>query len=235
MDGKRLVRRVQLENILSFGPSTPPLELEPLNVLIGPNASGKSNFIEALSILAATPRDVQTPIREGGGTVEWLWKGSQDIPMATLEVIVENISNEIPLRYRLSFSELFARFTLMDEVVEDEHASSPDESPVFYYQYRGGEPVVRADRRPSSVRHLERGTVRFSQSILSQLRNPGSFNELEQLTETFEGMHFYREFQIGHDTPLRTASASRSYPRLPVGRRLKSRRGIELSAESTDH
>ena len=203
MDGKRLVRRVQFENILSFGPSTPPLDLEPLNVLIGPNASGKSNFIEALTILAATPRDVQTPLREGGGTVEWLWKGSQDVPMATLDVIVENMLNEIPLRYRLSFSELFARFTLMDEVVEDEHASSPDESPVFYYQYRGGEPVVRAGRRPSSVRHLERGTVKFSQSILSQLRNPGSYNELELLTQTFEEMHFYREFQIGHGTPLR--------------------------------
>ena len=49
MDGKRFLRSIRLQNILSFGPDTPELTLEPLNVLIGPNASGKSNLIEALS------------------------------------------------------------------------------------------------------------------------------------------------------------------------------------------
>ena len=75
MDGKRFLRSIRLRNILSFGPDTPELPLEPLNVLIGPNASGKSNLIEVLSLLRAAPRDLQQPIREGGSIREWLLEG----------------------------------------------------------------------------------------------------------------------------------------------------------------
>ena len=35
----REIRTIRLENILSFGPGNEPFSLEPLNVLIGPNAS----------------------------------------------------------------------------------------------------------------------------------------------------------------------------------------------------
>ena len=74
MDGKRLIQKIRLRNLLSFGPDTEEFELQPLNVLIGANASGKSNLIEAISLLQAAPRDLQVPIREGGGVAEWLWK-----------------------------------------------------------------------------------------------------------------------------------------------------------------
>ncbi|HXB74019.1 MAG TPA: AAA family ATPase [Candidatus Acidoferrales bacterium] len=47
----RLLVQIKLDNLLSFGPGTAPVELENLNVLIGPNAAGKSNLIEALSLL----------------------------------------------------------------------------------------------------------------------------------------------------------------------------------------
>jgi DNA repair exonuclease SbcCD ATPase subunit len=36
-----LLRQLTLQNLLSFGPATPPLALESLNLLIGPNGSGK--------------------------------------------------------------------------------------------------------------------------------------------------------------------------------------------------
>ena len=49
MEGRRFIESIRLDRILSFGPNDEAFELEPLNVLIGPNASGKSNFIEALS------------------------------------------------------------------------------------------------------------------------------------------------------------------------------------------
>ena len=75
MEGMRFIQSIRLENILSFGPDTAELPLEPLNVLIGPNASGKSNLIEALSLLHAAPSDLQEPVRRGGGISDWLWKG----------------------------------------------------------------------------------------------------------------------------------------------------------------
>ena len=48
MEGMRFFQTIRLDRILSFGPNEEAFALEPLNVLIGPNASGKSNLIEAL-------------------------------------------------------------------------------------------------------------------------------------------------------------------------------------------
>ena len=42
MQGKRLLRSIRLKNLLSYGSEGETLELEPLNVLIGANARGKS-------------------------------------------------------------------------------------------------------------------------------------------------------------------------------------------------
>ena len=66
------IRRINLQGLLSFPPDMEPFELQPLNVLIGPNGSGKTNFIEALELLHATSTDFAAAIREGGGAAEWV-------------------------------------------------------------------------------------------------------------------------------------------------------------------
>lgn len=209
MDGKRFIRSIRLENILSYGPETSAFDLEPLNVLIGPNASGKSNLIEALSILAAAPRDIQVPFREGGGVGEWLWKGSKrHLHAATVEVTVNTVfPKQTPLRYRLSFSDIFGGFTLLDEVVEDKYPCEPGITPKFYYQYRSGNSVVRVDGEASSERQLNGKDLQTGQSILSQLRLPGLSLGIAvgvaQLTVTFDQIRFYREFPLGRNAPAR--------------------------------
>lgn len=70
-----LIKSLKLTNFLSFGTDSEHIELRPLNVLVGPNGSGKSNFIEAIGLLRAAPRQLATPIGEGGGVIEWIWKG----------------------------------------------------------------------------------------------------------------------------------------------------------------
>ena len=64
MDGHRLIQSLKLRNLLSYGPEGVEIELLPLNVLIGPNASGKSNLVEAIGLLAAAPRDLTVPAHE---------------------------------------------------------------------------------------------------------------------------------------------------------------------------
>lgn len=49
------LQKITLQNLLSFGPDPMTLDLGNLNILIGPNASGKSNLIEAISLLRALP------------------------------------------------------------------------------------------------------------------------------------------------------------------------------------
>ena len=212
MEGMRPLQSIRLDSILSFGPDTAELPLEPLNVLIGPNASGKSNLIEALSLLAAAPGDLQQPIREGGGVREWLWKGAAGTPTATVDVTFESPMSEEAERYRLSFTETGGRFELRDETVENEKPTTPyDEQPYFYYHYHEGRPVlnvlsIQGGNRVS--RDLKREDVRPDQSILSQRRDPDSYPELWYLANLFERMSLYREFHVGRHTPPRLPQKS---------------------------
>ncbi len=79
---------LQLENFLSYGSESEEIELQRLNVLIGSNASGKSNLIEAIALLKATPTDLPSPIRQGGGITDFISKGSKETPVARIKTIV---------------------------------------------------------------------------------------------------------------------------------------------------
>ena len=222
MEGMRFIQSIRLENILSFGPDTAELPLEPLNVFIGPNASGKSNLIEALSLLHATPSDLQEPIRRGGGVRDWLWKGVSDVPTATVEVTFSgvNLPNvRIPaLRYMLSFTCTSDRFTMVDEVVEDTKPRSNGEAPNFYYRYQQGSPVINAVAQternqvgqtlePPGRERLEQAfpweEVTSDQSILSQRRDSRAYPELWWVNAMFTLMRFYRELDLRRDAPVR--------------------------------
>ncbi len=216
MDGKRFIRSIRLQNILSFGPDTPELPLEPLNVLIGPNASGKSNLIETLSLLKAAPRDLQAPIREGGGVHESLWKGVERLGTATMDLTLEYPDGKMSLRYRLSFTETASRFDLRDEAVENEQPFPGNPDPYFYYRYQDGRPALNVlteaeagesemsfRSEPRFERSLRREDVKPDQSILSQRRDPDSYPELTYLANRFERMQFYREWNLSRSGPLR--------------------------------
>lgn len=222
MDGKRFLRSIRLRNILSFGPDTPELPLEPLNVLIGPNASGKSNLIEALSLLAAAPRDLQQPIRAGGGVHEWLWKGAERLGSATMDVTLEypkplqhawQVSKTCAvdldvklLGYRLSFKETTQRFDLQDESVEDKNPPAISLSAGFYYRYQEGAPIIAAltrDCKSRSERPIKREELKPDQSILSQRRDPDFYPEVTWIADQFGRMRFYREWNFGRLTPTR--------------------------------
>ena len=103
MEGKRFLRSIELKNILSYGPEGVKLELEPLNVLIGANATGKSNLIQALRLLQAAPRDMKAPPRwDKSGIGEWMWKGNEGVE-AEIAVSFDTSVIDPPLSYFVRF------------------------------------------------------------------------------------------------------------------------------------
>jgi predicted ATPase len=115
-----LLSEIRFKNILSFGPTGIDLKLTRLNVLIGPNASGKSNVIEALGLLQAMPVDLTEPIKDGGGVRDWLWRGAKR-PTAKIEVIVDFSFGKQPLKHGFEFTEVGQRFEMVDEWIENDH------------------------------------------------------------------------------------------------------------------
>ena len=110
------IKRLTLKKLLSFNDST--VELGQLNVLIGPNAVGKSNLIEAVSLLQSAPTSIASEILRGGGVRQWLWLGDRaPSPIATLECeLVPRRGRQVgPLVYRLQFSEDSQGFVILGE------------------------------------------------------------------------------------------------------------------------
>lgn len=127
-----LIKSVKLTNFLSFGESAGVEDLLPLNVLIGPNGSGKSNLIGAIELLRSAPRDLLTPIRNGGGVRDWLWKGAPQSAAPTIDVVIENPRGQVNLRYELSFTEVAQRFEIISERVETEVPYKSHDRPCFF-------------------------------------------------------------------------------------------------------
>ena len=204
--GMRTLKTLRLDGFLSFAPGSEPIELEPLNVLIGPNGGGKSNLIEAIELLRATPTNVAECIRDGGGVREWLWKGEEVVPASIEAVVEEGTPTRRPLRYRLEFSEATSRLEVLDEAIE-EVEPQPDEPDVyFYYRFQRGRPVVNvaAHDQGRYRRHLERESLLPDQSVLAQRKDPDQYPEVTWLGERFGSFSTFREWTIGRYAPLRT-------------------------------
>lgn len=211
MEGKRFIHSLQLQNFLSYGSEGRKIELQPLNVLIGTNASGKSNLIEAMGVLKATPTDLLAPIRQGGGISDFLWKGEKGIPTAKIEAILDYPERTMPLHYQISFTAVGQRLEVVDEAIEDmEPRHSSESEPFFYYRHNNwGRPVINViednEQQTRKLRTLRREDIIPDQSILSQRKDPEQYPELSYLGNKFADIGLYRNWQTGRDSLSRKA------------------------------
>lgn len=203
-----LLHSLKLNNLLSYGPDAEVIALRPLNVIIGPNGSGKSNLLEGLALLQATSSELTLPIREGGGIQNWLWKGNgKKTPLAALEAIVENPYNPaLPLRYRVTFTEVNQRLQITDERIESAKPDNGQTPSTFYYGYEKNLPVLNVfGAQGAQKRYLKREDVDPERSILAQRKDPEQYPEITYLGEAFGKIRFYREWSFGRFAPSRLA------------------------------
>ena len=226
------IASLRLSGLLSFAPDSQPFELQKLNVLIGPNGSGKSNLIEAIEVLAATPRDLAATIRDGGGPSEWIWKGAAgEAGGAEIDAILEGAPTRRPLRYRLQFKAVQNRVEVTDEAIEETSPQDgfPEEAGVyFYYRFQRGFPVINVrDER----RHLERAELRPDQSVLAQRKDPDVYPEVTWVGDQLGTFHTFREWSFGRYVALRLPQPAD----LPEDRLLPDCRNLALVLNQIDH
>ena len=195
----RFIRRLRMPGLLSFPPDMDFFDLQPLNVLIGANGSGKSNFIEALELLRALPTDFAAAVRAGGGASEWLWKGGLESVPAALEVEVDrdDESGRV-LRYRLEFAAVGPEVSILDELVDEPTAGRGSDGP--YYSFHRGRPKVHirvqtADGPRRETRKADDTTL--AQSVLAQRRDPDFYPELFGIGAMFGDIRTFRDWTFG--------------------------------------
>lgn len=220
-----LFRELRLSGLLSFGPDGVSLPMRPLNVLIGPNGCGKSNFLEAIALFRAAPGEVTGPISRSGGIREWRWKGPGASERPVLEAVLDLPGVEA-VRHRIEFGDRGGGVVVAGEAIEP----TPAEGWKAYFRpprtpeaaQRVAEVDARADRSAageaaqSSARAVMRESadvVEFADgfqprdSILRYAATPER-PVLWNLKTEYEAIRMYRDRSFGPNAEVRVPASA---------------------------
>jgi predicted ATPase len=210
----RQIKSIQPVNLLSFGPKTAEIELRNLNILIGPNGCGKSNFIEIIGFLKTlTEKEPWSRVTATGGHLEWAWKGpnkeqAYDAEFdAGIDVVCELVDEDLDeadssYQLRLDPGGLRTRspFAIRRESV-GRSGISPENMKSEAEVLREDEEVTYpTDPRPASDVPSRPTTISQDLSLLSQR----SWSRLLRgFKFTFARIALYRDWVFGTDSKLR--------------------------------
>jgi len=206
-----VIKSVKLNNFLSFGSNSQEIELHPLNIVIGTNGSGKSNFLEAFDLLRNVPRDIRKPIREGGGVLDWLYYGSSNLGlpaslvfMVSTEHLPQKAKNHDTLRYELAFSSYGSRFELVKEKLTNSASDQGLENLQHYFDYHEGTLVVDSVPHGPIIHEFEiYDDDNRNQSVFCQVLDVNLRPEVTCLAKEFDKIRLYRDWTFGRHASYR--------------------------------
>ena len=222
-----LFHRLKVQGLLSFGPTGIDLPMGPLNVLIGPNASGKSNLLDVFSVLKAAPRDLGEPFI-ADGIVEWLWKGPDAKHSLTIEATVEDAVDGV-LQHSLTLSGRHGRPTVKSEQIEP--LGPVNKKALSYRRSAEDEWIVGAKGSPifdlreprgffSLAKHPQENAILFAEHYhpersLVSFASPADYPGLWHLKERYERIRLYRNWSFGPTAGLRQPQSAHNRADFP--------------------
>jgi predicted ATPase len=212
------------------------LKLRQINVLTGPNASGKSNLYNSVFLLAkAAAGGFAQVIAEEGGMPSVLWAGarkSRSLGSTRIEPVrmvlgvktdtfnydlvcgLPKLQGPIPPgQFRSAFA--------MDPEVKEEHVWMDSAGLKVTFFKRGPKGVWILDSNERLTDYS--GELQPTESVLSQLREPHLYPELSALRTEMQQWRFYHHFRTDADSPLR-------HPQVGVRTPVLSHDGRDLAA-----
>ncbi len=203
-----LLQQIQLRGLLSFADDSAPIALKPLNILIGPNGSGKTNILEGIALLAASATKLELPIRQGGGMATWMHRSLASGKLSdtgTLEALVQpRVQGASTICHRLTLQPVDSRFEVVDESIEDaQQTRAAAAAPYFYFRYQSGRPTLYTQDR--NQRTLVATEIDPSLSIVAQRNDSDLYPEIHDLFVKYQAIRFYRDWTFGKNHPARSA------------------------------
>jgi predicted ATPase len=190
-----LLQSIKLQNLLSFRDAE--LELRALNVLIGPNASGKSNLIAAIGLLKAAPENLEAAVQRGGGVREWIHKGSAD-GIAHIDTRIDLGGADGAINYSLAFYEDNLSLHLGEELTSSD---------------TGQELFSRVGNKAKIYRSTgdSHGDIDVNRSVFADFRDPRT--AITRTGKALGAIEIFREFNTGTLSPARNGVAPGSHKR----------------------
>ncbi len=192
------IEEIAIRNMLSFGDQAEPIPLRSLNVLIGANGSGKSNFIECLNLFTALPINLGDHINDQGGILNWLWKG-QEVTKGSVK-----ISGTIRTRgsstysHFLSIGKIEQSIYVDDETIELSGVQGRNaRKPLFVYE--AGVPCLRVTRK----KLLDRADYDQTESAVWRDQPSEVLVAMESLSRFYRSFRVYRGRSLNHSGPAK--------------------------------
>jgi predicted ATPase len=211
------------------------LPLQPLTVIAGPNASGKSNLYRALRLLADTAQGgVVNAIAREGGLASTFWAGPERFSRGMREGDLAVQGGPRQQRQRLLLGFIDGDFGYaIDLGLPPAGVSAFNLDPEIKLECLWAGPVLRpakllVERRARLTRSRSgRGWCVLDahtpshESMLSRAFDPQAAPELFALRERLRGWRFYDHFRTDQEAPARQAQIGTRTPALaPDGRDL---------------
>jgi predicted ATPase len=198
------------------------LPLRRVNVVVGPNGSGKTNLYRSLGLLveAAQGRLARSVAREGG-MPSLLWAGGFR-KHERHGVIVEIRFDAFAYRIEIGLPTGIQTIFKLDPEVKEETVTFTEKrgKPVKLMERAGPTAWMRDDdgKRVTYPRELS-----SSESVLSQLRDRHRYPEIASISERIQGWRLYHHFRTDAEAPLRL-------PQVGVSTPVLSSSGADLAA-----
>lgn len=199
---------LRLSNLLSFGPEPTTIAWRNLNVLIGPNASGKSNLIDILGLLHQLPSDLSKVFAAGAGVRDWLWRGEPAVD----EVRTGDEDYIFPATTTSPRREAGAAGTRATVQVQIDTTDENGERELhhdFGLTSEGGRPRLSAEHVESSGKGRSRPvspTIILAalgdQSALTYRHDPESRSPIVRLQSFYRSMAIYRTWSFGRGSGI---------------------------------
>lgn len=196
-----LLKSIKVKSMLSFRDMS--LDLRPLNVLIGPNASGKSNLIEMVALLQAAPRDLAGFVRRSGGISDWFWKGERGTGEngdgGSIEVLLESPEGSMPVRYILDLARRGQVLDVLAERLENEKPFPRYDNPYYFFRIAEGQGrvAVRDSEEGSHSQYISTEDLTPGQSLLREIREPTLYPIVTSIGKQLNSIRLYREWNLG--------------------------------------
>lgn len=182
------------------------LKMQPINVIMGKNGTGKSNLYRAMYLLSCAANGTfARAVAEEGGIESALWAGNwSNLQKPELVLSVRTDSFEYTLTCGPAGEGLRPSYFYLDPVIRTEEI----------YRLIKGKPKKRILHRKNrfiKARNAHDKEVEYdskvadNESVMSVLVDPLSFPEIFAIREELLGWRFYHGFRKDPDSPLRSA------------------------------
>ena len=223
-----MIRRIHVSGYRSVRDLN--LELQPINILTGPNGCGKSNLYNSLVLIAkAAQGQLARAIAAEGGTPSVFWAGGERVryqrKRPPKRVILGFEGEEFGYELQLGLPSpnehaLGTMFTL-DPRVKEEY--------IWPSETRRRVLMLKRDEPSAWLRNSEGNMVTYPfkiskhESVLSQIIDPHLYPEISALRNEILSWRFYHHFRTDLESPLRR-------PQIGVQTTVLSPDGTDLAA-----